>query len=71
MDEREFLVRTLTVIVLVRLLLPTAAWAQIPTKANVFFGYSYASADFSSNDRTNLNGWNGSLEAKSFPGSDL
>jgi hypothetical protein len=49
------------------LLLPTAAWAQIPTKAKVFFGYSYASADFSSKGRTNLNGWNGSLEGKVLP----
>ena len=52
---------------LVLLLLPTTALAQIPTKGNVFFGYSYASADFSSNRRTNLNGWNGSLEGKVLP----
>jgi len=49
------------------LLLPTAASAQIPTRGNVFFGYSYGSADFSSAGRTNLNGWNGSLEGKVLP----
>jgi opacity protein-like surface antigen len=49
------------------LLLPVAASAQIPTRGNVFFGYSYGSADFASGDRTNLNGWNGSLEGKVLP----
>ena len=49
------------------LLLPAAALAQIPTRGNVFFGYSYGSADFSSAGRTNLNGWNGSLEGKVLP----
>ena len=56
----------LTTIAFVLLLLPTAALAQIP-RGNVFFGYSYGSADFSSNGRTNLNGWNGSLEGKVLP----
>ena len=59
--------RTLTVIVFALSLLPTAALAQIPTKGDVFFGYSYASADFSSNRRTSLNGWNGSLEGQVLP----
>lgn len=49
------------------LALPAIATAQIPTRGNVFFGYSYGSADFSSNGRTNLNGWNGSLEGKFLP----
>ena len=57
----------LTMIAFILLLLPTAALAQIPTRGNVFFGYSYGSADFSSNGRTNLNGWNGSLEGKVLP----
>jgi hypothetical protein len=50
-------------------LFTTAGIAQvpIPTKGNVFFGYSYASADFNSNNRVNLNGWNGSLEGKVLP----
>src|SRR5215470_13112015 len=48
------------------LLLNGAAAAQIPTKGNVFFGYSYSSADVFT-DRTNLNGWNGSLEGKVLP----
>jgi Autotransporter beta-domain len=57
----------LTTIAFILLLLPGAALAQIPTRGNVFFGYSYGSADFSSNGRTNLNGWNGSLEGKVLP----
>ncbi|HYM06260.1 MAG TPA: outer membrane beta-barrel protein [Terriglobales bacterium] len=57
----------LTTIGFILLLLPGAALAQIPTRGNVFFGYSYGSADFSSNGRTNLNGWNGSLEGKVLP----
>lgn len=57
----------LTTIAFILLLLPVAASAQIPTRGNVFFGYSYGSADFSSTNRTNLNGWNGSLEGKVLP----
>jgi opacity protein-like surface antigen len=51
----------------VLLLFTTAASAQAPTSGNVFFGYSYMSADLVSGNRTNLNGWNGSLEGKLFP----
>src|SRR6202166_485396 len=57
----------LTMVGFILLLLPGAALAQIPTRGNVFFGYSYGSADFSSAGRTNLNGWNGSLEGKVVP----
>jgi len=58
----------LSAIVLALLLLATAAVAQGPIpKGNVFFGYSYLSADLVTNDRANLNGWNGSLEGKVFP----
>jgi opacity protein-like surface antigen len=46
-------------------LLPSAS-AQVP-KGNVFFGYSYGSADLNHNNRSNLNGWEGSLEGKIFP----
>jgi len=42
------------------------ASAQVP-KGNVFFGYSYGNADLNHNDRSNLNGWEGSLEGKIFP----
>jgi hypothetical protein len=44
----------------------SAATAQVP-KGNVFFGYSYASADLNQNDRSNLNGWEASLEGKFLP----
>jgi opacity protein-like surface antigen len=56
-----------SIIALILFLVPAAAFAQIPTRGNVFAGYSYGSADFSSNGRTNLNGWNGSLEGKVLP----
>jgi hypothetical protein len=46
--------------------LGSAGWAQLPS-GNVFVGYSYMSADLVSNDRTNLNGWNGSVEGKVLP----
>jgi Outer membrane protein beta-barrel domain len=54
----------LITIALFLLLVPAAALAQ---SGNVFFGYSYSSADLSPNGRTNLNGWNGSLEGKVLP----
>jgi hypothetical protein len=44
------------------LLLPLGAYAQ---GGNVFIGYSYLNADGA--DRTNFNGWNGSLEGKFLP----
>ena len=44
------------------------ALAQIPTSGNVFFGYSYYNTNFSNIGRANLNGWEGSLEKKIFPG---
>jgi hypothetical protein len=48
-------------------LVSLAASAQIPTKGNVFLGYSYMSADANSGSRPNLNGWDGSLEGKFLP----
>jgi len=43
------------------------AAAQVPTKGNVFFGYSYNHAEIVSNDGTSLNGWNAQLEGKWLP----
>ena len=57
----------ISALALVLFLLATAAFAQVPTSGNVFFGYSYMSADLISGNRTNLNGWNGSVEGKVFP----
>jgi opacity protein-like surface antigen len=48
-------------------LITSAAWAQIPTKGNVFFGYSYDRTPISSNDTSNLNGWEATLEGKFLP----
>jgi len=49
------------------LLLAGLASAQIPTSGNVFFGYSYYNTNLSSNDRTNTNGWELSVEGKVIP----
>jgi hypothetical protein len=54
-------------IVITLLLFATTASSQVPTKGNVSFGYSYFNSDLSTYPRANLNGWNGSLEAKIFP----
>jgi hypothetical protein len=43
------------------------ASAQIPTKGNVFFGYSFYNTELSSIDRANTNGWEASVEGKVFP----
>jgi hypothetical protein len=48
-------------------LLEGAGLAQVPTNGNVFFGYSYTSVYLTSGSRTNLNGWNGSVEGKILP----
>ena len=47
-------------------LLVSAGHAQVPS-GNVFVGYSYMSADLVPNNRTSLNGWNGSVEGKVLP----
>jgi opacity protein-like surface antigen len=48
-------------------LLAGAAWAQIPTRGNAFFGYSYDRTSIASNDTSNLNGWDANLEGKIAP----
>jgi len=42
-------------------------WGQIPSKGSVFFGYSYDRTSVISNDSTNLNGWEATLEGKVLP----
>ena len=56
----------LSLAVLLALLCGSAS-AQVPTKGNVFFGYAYNRAEIVSNDGTNLNGWDASLEGKFLP----
>jgi hypothetical protein len=51
---------------IVVMFLATACIAQVP-KANVFIGYSFLSADTNTSSRANVNGWNGSVEAKVLP----
>ena len=49
------------------LTIASTAWAQIPTKGNMFFGYSFDRTPIASNDTTNLNGWEASVEGKFLP----
>jgi hypothetical protein len=59
--------RGLWILVLLMTALAGAAWGQIPTKGNVFFGYSYDRTSIVSNDTSNLNGWEATLEGKLLP----
>jgi len=44
-----------------------SAWAQVPTKGNIFFGYSYEHTPVVTNDAINTNGWEASMEGKLIP----
>jgi Outer membrane protein beta-barrel domain len=46
------------------LVFASLANAQVPTAGNVFFGYSFYSTNITSGNRTNTNGWEGSIEGK-------
>jgi len=59
--------RKLSALILFLTALAASASAQLPTKGNVFFGYSYNRAEVVSNDAINLNGWNASLEGNFLP----
>jgi hypothetical protein len=54
-------------IILLIAILTSAAWAQIPSGGNVFFGYSFERAPIVTQDTTSLNGWDASLEGKFLP----
>jgi opacity protein-like surface antigen len=58
--------RKVSIIVYSLFLFVSAASSQVPS-GNVFAGYSYYNADLSSLGRSNLNGWNGSVEGKLIP----
>ena len=58
--------RKVAIIVCSIFLLAGAASSQVPS-GNIFVGYSYYNADLSSLGRSNLNGWNGSVEGKLLP----
>ncbi len=70
--------KRLAALTLFLFLLAVMAAAQVPSKGNVFFGYSYARVDLSppppipdlpslTMPTANVNGWNGSLEGQVFP----
>ena len=65
-SEESFMRKTACAIFALFLFTSLAA-AQIPTSGNIFVGYSYGSADLNHNNRSNLNGWEGSLEGKFLP----
>jgi hypothetical protein len=59
--------RRLWILVLLLTMPAGVGWGQIPSKGNVFFGYSYDRTSVISNDSTNLNGWEATLEGKFLP----
>jgi hypothetical protein len=59
--------RNFSLVILFTFLVGFLGWAQIPTKGNVFFGYSYDHTAVSQGDSGSLNGWDASLEGKVFP----
>src|ERR1700675_1358954 len=65
--RKEEKMRIVWTLVSLLMILGSAAWAQIPTKGNVFFGYFYGRSSVVSNDTTNLNGWELTLEGKFLP----
>lgn len=64
--------RTFALTTLAALCCTAFAAAQTPASGNVFLGYSYVNASSSAlnlvSGRPNLQGWEGSLEGKIFPG---
>src|SRR6266478_5688732 len=65
--RKEEKMRRVWTLVSLLAMLGSAAWAQIPTKGNVFFGYSYDRTSIVSNDTASLNGWELTLEGKFLP----
>ncbi|MGA8272132.1 MAG: outer membrane beta-barrel protein [Candidatus Sulfotelmatobacter sp.] len=68
----KIFMRKLGFIVSVLLVFAGLANAQIPTKGNIFVGYSYENVssstfDFANTTRANLNGWEATVEGKVFP----
>jgi hypothetical protein len=64
------LLRKIAAIIFSFLVLSAAGWAQLPTGGNVFFGYSFSQGQaFTglSSGGANMNGWEGSAEAKFLP----
>ena len=59
--------RNFSLLILSVLFVCLCGWAQVPTKGNVFFGYSYDHTAVSQGDSGSLNGWDASLEGKLFP----
>ncbi|MGA7908748.1 MAG: hypothetical protein WCA16_15165, partial [Candidatus Sulfotelmatobacter sp.] len=66
-EEGQVIMRKVVVFAISFLLFAALASAQVPTKGNAFFGYSYYNTDLSPIDRANANGWEASLEGKMLP----
>lgn len=68
MRKPQIFVLFLSTLTLLLIVFPAErASAQIPTKGNVFFGYSYDNTAISQGDSGSLNGWDASLEGKLIP----
>jgi len=67
MRKPRILVFFFSTFALLLTLLPEIASAQIPTKGNAFFGYSYDHTAISQGDNGSLNGWDATLEGKFAP----
>jgi Outer membrane protein beta-barrel domain len=65
--QRRTALRKNIAIVFTLFLMTAAGVAQVPSFGNVFLGYSFNRADTGLSNRANLNGWEGSVEAKVFP----
>ncbi|MGB9236547.1 MAG: hypothetical protein WCC04_19230 [Terriglobales bacterium] len=67
MRRSQTFIFSLGMLVLLLSFLAGNASAQIPTKGNVFFGYSYDNTAISQGDGGSLNGWDAALEGKLAP----
>jgi hypothetical protein len=67
-DMKELSLQKIAVVCFFLCLMTARGYSQLPN-GNVFVGYSYLNADLSagSGSRTNLNGWEASVENKIFP----
>jgi hypothetical protein len=66
-NQGRIAARRIALQVLALVLFGTAAMAEVPTKGNLFFGYSYSRAGLG-HGRVDLNGWNVSLDGRFFLG---
>ncbi len=64
---KETALRKYFVAVCALLVLSAAGMAQLPTSGNVYFGYSYFHGNTGVSNTGSLNGWEATLEGRTFP----